>query len=84
MIERIDGSNNVNEARSTGFQLTCCVGEIWFSLRDETCATQETAMQLTLDVLTVKWILFRRWLATRGRYGIVNDRIDEEQQRCEL
>ena len=53
MIERIDGSNNINEARSTGFQLTCCVGEIWFNHARRDLCDIETAMQLTLDVLTV-------------------------------
>ena len=43
MIERIDGSNNVNEARNSGFQLTCCVREIWFShARRDLCDTRDS------------------------------------------
>ena len=43
MIERIDGSNNINVARSTGFQLTCCVGEIGFNhARRDLCDTRDS------------------------------------------
>lgn len=43
MIGRIDGSNYVNEARSRGFKLTCCVGEVWFSeARRDLCDTRDS------------------------------------------